>query len=129
MNLGYLHVVHSVQRSFYQFLGRLTDRGVPERLSLDDASLGQYVLRQCVPWTICPWTMCPLDEVTLPEVYVYRPCTSYRRRVITITIRRKLSCTANNFGLLYSRKRISKLVPKFHLYISKVIHDILSGTT
>ncbi len=72
MNLGYLHVVHSVQRSFYQFLGRLTDRGVPERLSLDDASLGQYVLRQCVPWTICPWTMCPLDNMSLDNVSLGR---------------------------------------------------------
>jgi hypothetical protein len=39
-------------------------------------------------------------------------------------------CTANNFGIMYSRKRISqKLGPKFYLYISKDIHDILSRTT
>ncbi len=40
------------------------------------------------------------------------------------------SLTANKFGLMYSQKRINQnLFPNFILYISKVIHDILSGTT
>jgi hypothetical protein len=40
-----------------------------------------------------------------------------------------LECTANNFGLMYSRKKNeAKLDPKIHLYISKAVQDILSGT-
>jgi hypothetical protein len=38
--------------------------------------------------------------------------------------------TANNFGFIYSRNRISQdSFPNFYLYISKFIHEILSGTT
>jgi hypothetical protein len=40
------------------------------------------------------------------------------------------TCTANNFELMYSRKKNSlKLSPKVHLYVSKVIYDIPARTT
>jgi hypothetical protein len=34
-----------------------------------------------------------------------------------------------SLDLYIPKKELAKLVPKFHLYMSKVIHDILLGTT
>ncbi len=77
----YMYSIKGTSGVFFAVLWRWVPfRGVPERFSLDNVSLGQ-----CFPWTICPldnvslgpcvpWTVCPLVNVSLGQCVPWSMC-------------------------------------------------------